>query len=438
LKNYVKRSSGGKFPFFLKMVGGIVALWLLLISPPVYAGSISGESTTLLRMGKAAGDRTIYPLYEYLTLGMNSELGSGVLSANVGGWGRMDLRDKSAEKNNDGALQYGSILYGGNSNNLLFKAGRQFVAEGVAAERIDGLYFRSDVAAGFGVAAFAGSPVAVQSDFEGGDITYGGRITQGIAKYYTIGVSALRTDFDNSRIREEAGLDLWIHPLQQLDIVGRSSYNSITSSWMEHAYTVTVRPIDILRVSADISRINYRDYLYQVTTSALSLTKGIFNLNEKVLTAGGDIELLVGANVRITADYKDYDYEFAGRANYYGGKVAFSLPDSFAAGLSLHRMDGTDAKLKYDEYRVFATKIIGKADVTADFFTVKYDSPINGIDNTYSAAAAVGYQLAEGIKVSADIDYGRSVDFDRDVRGLVKLTWSFDKEYGTKGGQSEK
>ncbi len=81
---------------------------------------------------------------------------------------------------------------------------------------------------------------------------------------------------------------------------------------MEHAYTLTVTPLDKLRFVANFSNINYKDYFYQVTTSALSLTNGLLNPKEDVLTLGGSIEYTPMKNLRIVVDYKNYDYEIAG------------------------------------------------------------------------------------------------------------------------------
>jgi len=70
----------------------------------------------------------------------------GNASFGAGGWGRVDLGEKSGDSNPYGDLQYGYVGYGGNKDNLLVNAGRQFIAEGVATERIDGVYLRSDLA----------------------------------------------------------------------------------------------------------------------------------------------------------------------------------------------------------------------------------------------------------------------------------------------------
>jgi hypothetical protein len=435
LKSYYRSKSRCPIPFVLRMIGGIAVFCSLLISQQMtaYADSMSLESETIFRMQKI-DDRNLYPLYEYLRFsGSGNVSDRGTLSVKAGGWGRFDLRDRSGDSNPYGDLQYGYVSYGGNKDNFLFNAGRQFVAEGVATERIDGLYLRSDLAAGFGAAAFVGSPVVTQPNFKGGDVSYGGRISQGNPRYYSVGLSALRTDYNNSRIREEQGIDVWVRPMNQVDLSGRSSYNSITSGWMEHAYTVTVNPLDKLRFTANLSKINYNDYFYQVTTTALSLTNGLLNPKEDVFTLGGSLEYTPTKNLRVIVDYKNYDYKIAGQAKYYGGKATFSLPESTAVGLSYHRMAGEVDKLKYDEYRIYASKSIGKTNLTVDLFDVHYESPINGIRDTYAISAAAGYEVTPSVQVSANIEYARTTDSDNAVAGMFKLVYRFDTNFGAEG-----
>jgi hypothetical protein len=435
LKSYDMSKSRCPILFVLRMIGGIAVFCSLVIGlqAQANAASVSGESETIFRMQKI-NERDLYPLYEYLRVsGSDNVRESGTLAINAGAWGRVDLQDRSGEKNPYGDLQYGYVSYGGNKDNLQINAGRQFIAEGVATERLDGLYLRSDLAAGFGVAAFVGSPVVTTSNFKGGDVTYGGRISQGNLKYYSVGLSALRTDEDSSRIREEQGIDIWVHPLRQVDLVGRSSYNSITSGWMEHAYTLTITPLDKLRFTANLSQINYKDYFYQVTTSALSLTSGLLNPKEDVLSLGGSLEYTPMKNFRIVVDYKNYDYAVAGQAQYYGGKATYSLPESYAAGLSYHRMAGEIDKLKYDEYRIFASKNIGPVNLTVDLFDVHFESSINGIQNTYALSAAVGYAVTPALQVSGDVEYSRTTDSSNAVACMFKLVYRFDMNLGAEG-----
>ena len=439
MKSDCRRMSGCISPFAVWIIGMVTALCSLIIAAPTAAETLlSGQSTTIFRMGKGADERTLNPLYEYLRLKGESEGEKGAFSLNMGGWGRADLRERTSDKKTNADLQYGNVNYQGKNDNLWLTAGRQFVAEGVATERLDGLYLRGDLAAGFGAAAFVGSPVLTEPNATGGDVLYGGRLMHSMPEYCTVGVSALRTDDNGDRIREEMGIDLWFHPLSQIDVTGRSSYNSITSGWMEHAYAVTVTPLEKLRIYADLSKINYNDYFYQVTTNVFSLAK-LIDPKEDVFALGGGVEITLLENLRLTADYKGYDYKLAGHADYYGGKASLLLDDSFMAGASIHRMEGESAKLRYNEYRVYGSKRLGKANLTLDFFDVKYDSAVDGITNTYSATAAVAYDLTERVQVAADVSYSRSTDFNHLLSGLVKLTWSFDKKIGTEGGaKSEK
>ncbi|MBW6485345.1 MAG: hypothetical protein K0B01_04245 [Syntrophobacterales bacterium] len=412
-----------------------VSLLLFLLLPNVgQAVSVSGESQTILRMERAADDRKLLPIYEYLSLGIENDLKEGALSGDFGGWGRLDTRDRRPGGRAEGAFQYGNVSYQGNNNNLQFTAGRQFVAEGVAAERLDGLYLHSDFAGGFGAAAYVGAPVVTEPNFKGGDVTYGGRFSHSVPKYYSLGLSILQTNYDGNRIREEAGLDLWLHPLPKLDLAGRSSYNSVTSGWMEHAYALTFNPLGNLRISADLAGINYRDYFQQMTTSVFSLTTGIIDPDERQFSLGGGIEVSPIEGLALVVDYRNYDYKIAGEAKYFGGKATFTASESFMVGFSLHRMAGETARLTYDEYRLFASKTLGKASLMADFFDVKYDSAISGIKNTYCASVGVGYGISEQLQLAVAVDYSKSIDFDHNLMGLIKLTYSFDKTFGAGGG----
>ncbi|WP_240731854.1 hypothetical protein [Geobacter sp. FeAm09] len=396
-------------------------------------------------MGKTdfRDSRNVYPAYEYLRLSVaDTDKDGGRTSLHVGGWLRGDLGDKSArDRYADADVQYGYLSYQGARNNFQINAGRQFVAEGVATERLDGLYLRNDFAAGFSAAAFIGSPVVTEPSFKADDLLFGGRIVHSMPAYYSVGVSALKSFADSSRYREEEGIDLWLHPVKQLDITGRSSYNSLTNGWMEHAYAISCVPLDNLRLYGNLGNINYKDYFYRVTTSALSFTNRLIDPNEQVMTLGGGLAYTPVKNFTIAADYKHHNYEIAQGADYYGGKLSYSRPRSLAAGFSVYRMDGKVDKLKYWEYRVFASKTLGKTDLALDVIDLNYDSTLsmNNVRNALTVAVAASHEINESLKVGADIDYSRNPDFDNEVKGLVKLTYVFDSKRVAEGrAKSEK
>jgi hypothetical protein len=406
-----------------------------------YDYSFSGESSTIFRMRTTIDKKNLYPAYEYLRLNMtdNRSDGSGV-SFYLGAWGRADLADKSGEKNPDAELQYAYLTYRSATNNSVATVGRQFVSEGVAAERIDGVYLRTDIDYGFGASAFAGNSVITEPTYQGGAVTYGARISQSNKKYYNVGLSVLKSDHENnSRFREESGIDLWLHPLAQIDLTGRSNYNAMTSGWMESSYGLTYSPLSTLRFGADFAHVNFKDYLYGVTTSALSITNPVWKMNEKQTAVGASVGYTGVKNLSVIADYKFYSYDQSGDASYFGGKASYTFPEDLVVGGAIHRMEGYIDRLRYTQARVFASKKIGHFDLTVDALNVNYDKSINGISNSYAITGAGGYEVNRKLKLGADVEYSKNPDFDREVRALVKATYLFDTKNAAEGGtKSEK
>lgn len=426
---------------YLRAFGLLLASNLLLAAPLLAADfSLAGESTTILRMRTTTEDKDLYPLYEYLHLNAGSKLADGAnLAFYLGAWGRVDLADKTTDRYSDKDLQYGYLSYRAAKNNLVVNLGRQFVSEGIAAEKLDGIYLRSDFLEGVSAAAFVGSPVLTETDFKGADLVYGGRISHSMPKYYSIGFSALKNEAnDSSRYREEKALDLWVHPLQQLDLTGRSAYNSVTKNWMEHAYVITLSPLDNLKLSGSVTNINYRDYFHNVTTKALSMTNGILENGESFIAVGTGASYTFLKDYTVAADYKNYNYDIAGDANYYGGKVTALLPGAVSAGGGYHRMDGASEKLKYSEYRLYALKKLGHMEMSADFIDINYDKSVNGIRDSFSVTGSLGYEFNEKLKLVTDLDYSRNPDFAREVRGFVKVIYAFDSKRSEGRSKSEK
>jgi len=436
-----KNNVGASRNIYLTLASTLFLLPQLSFTTPAIAAdySLSGESRTIFRMKTTTDDKDLFPLYEYLNMSMSKKLADGAsLSMHLGAWGRYDLGEASTNDYSDADLQYGFISYRAAKNNTVANLGRQFVVEGVAAEKIDGLYLRNDFIGGITAAAFAGAPVASETDSGVANLVYGGRISHSMPKYYSVGLSFLKNEHESgSRYREEEGIDIWVHPASQLDLVGRSSYNSITNDWMEHAYTLTFAPLDPMKITAGVSNINYRDYLHTVTTNALRLNNGIINQNESLLATNIGMSYRILKNLTLAADYKNYRYDIAGDANYYGGKVDFALPD-FVTGASFHRMDGDNDRLRYYESRLFALLKFDHLNISADVTNLTYDQRINAVRNVFSATGSVGYEVKENLKLGADLEYSQNPDFDDEVRGLVRLVYAFDTKLGEGRGKSEK
>jgi hypothetical protein len=208
------------------------------------------------------------------------------------------------------------------------------------------------------------------------------------AGLYTVGISYLKEEKNSSTFREEEGIDLWVRPVNKVELMGRSSYNAETSGWMEHAYYLMLGPFDKLRFNTEASWINYADYFAGATTNVFKMTPGgPIDPREKVNILGEEIFYSIDKNWAVSVDYKKYDYDIAGGANYYGAKATYVSPKSYNAGLSIHKMDGDTNRLKYDEYRVYASKKIDKVDVAVDLLDVKYKEAINDVTSAYSGNA---------------------------------------------------
>ncbi len=414
-----------------RTVSAAALLSLIMLSMPGHsrAASLSGDSSTYVQSRQTAGGSNILGGYEYLDFAVK-DIGNETVSFHTGGWVRDDFQTEEFGKKSNSDLQYSYLSFKSKTDNTVVNLGRVMVFEGVAAERVDGIYARTDVKGGFGISAFGGSPVETNINTPGNNEIYGGRLSHQVSGLYTIGISALKEVKDSQDYRREEGVDLWVHPLDKVDITGRSSYNDITQNWAEHTYALLVGPFAKLRFDTTASWINYDDYFFRATTSALSVASGLIIDDEKATILGESASYQATDNVSIIADYKNFDYSLEGDANYYGGMLKYSDPDSGGVGLGYHRMNGSTDKVRYNEYRVYCYKKLGKFDLSADVLNVVYASAINGVKNSYSGSLAAQYELTEAWKLGADVEYSHNPDFNQDTRGFVKLLYQF----GAKGG----
>jgi len=406
-----------------------LVLVLLIVPATSRSASLSGDSSTYLQSREDVDKAKILGGYEYLDFAVQ-DIDTETISFHTGGWLRYDFRAEEYGNKSTSDLQYSYLSFKSKADNTIVNLGRVMVFEGVAAERVDGAYARTDLKGGFGLSAFGGVPVETNADIPGNNLIYGGRLSQQWGDVYKIGISALKEEKNSADYRKEEGLDLWMHPYNKVDITGRSSYNDITKGWMENTYVLILGPFDKLRLNTTASWISYDDYFFRATTSALQTMNGFILAGERVQILGEAASYPITDTVLITAEYKNFDYNIAGTANYYGATARFTLPESSGAGAGYHRMEGDNDQLKYDEYRLYGYKKFGKADITADIIDVVYATEINGVKNSYSASLAAQYAIMEAWRLGADIEYSHNPDFNTDLRAFLKLLYQF----GSKGG----
>jgi hypothetical protein len=398
----------------------VCALLALLMAVPDCQGAETDvTSRTYASLRESVSGESIAPLYEYLDLSV-SNMGRSGISFHASGWVRFDLAEESTpgdDLNQDLSYAYFRIPI---RSLAVFMVGRTYVFEGVAAEQVDGAHVRVALPAGLGLALYGGSPVETDLDDRDGDLLYGARFSQGSYGTYEVGVSYLKEDNDGDDFREEAGVDIWYRPFDGLQVEGLSSYNAETSGWMEHAYSVALGPWDGLRVTGDYQSLEYEHFFHSPTTSAFD--RAALDPQEDLVSVGGGVDFTFLGSSTAWAGVTHYDYDLSGEADRYRAGFDFEL-ENYRAGISVGRTDGETDQLAYYDYRAYASKRFGRADVSVDLYDVSYDEEIAGKEHAYAASAALGVDIRDGLRVVADVEYAENPFFDEEVKGFFQLIY---------------
>jgi hypothetical protein len=409
---------------------------VLSLAAAAWAVSLEGTSRSYL-LSREDFQRKLLPGYEYLDFSVR-DMGAESISGHFGGWGRFDFREETGDTD----IQYAFVSYKRKTDNSVVNLGRVTVFEGVAAERVDGVYARTDLPAGFGISAFGGSPVETVANTAGNDIVYGTRLSHQKQGLYAVGVSFLKAEKNDTDFRKEEGVDLWFRPLDKVELLGRSSYNAETKGWMEHAYNLILGPFDKVRLNTELAKISYFDYftfgIPGVVSPAFRLGLDGLAPTDKLTILGEEVQFAATGKLAFAVNYRSLNYDIFGDASSYGARAAYTASKESGAGLSVNRVKGDARKNKYWEYRAYAYRVMGKVNVALDLIDVGYDEDINGVSRSSSASIAAGYALSENLKVGADVEYMKTPDFDKDIRVFARLIYSFAVSPGSRRAMPEK
>ena len=386
-------------------------------------GEIYFSTRTYLQFYEDARGNRYGPLYERVDLQLQDK--SSKWSFRSSGLLRYDLRTTINGKREMDELTYAFVTYTPFSDSgPVFKIGRYYVFDGVAADQIDGIHSSWEVTPSTGFSIFGGRPVETEFDGKRGDSVYGGRVFQRIGNKAEMGGSFLKEDNDDGRYREELGFDLWLLPVKGLELQGHSFWNNITKGWMEHSYTLRV-PLQKVVIAGLFGQSNYHNAFSARTLSAFS--PELLGQDEGLTKIGAAVEFPVVKNVSATINYTGYGYRKAGDARYYGVAVKADLK-RISAGISLHRMAGDAERLRYVEYRAYVKQGYRRMTFVLDAIGLHYDLPISGLTNAYSVSAAATYKINNSFSAGADIGYSKNPDFTRNTTLLMKLVYNFRKD----------
>lgn len=395
-------------------------LAILFLPTGVFAADLVGRSRTFLSAKETVFNENILKVYEYVDLSLYN-IGKKDISFHASGWGRYDIENLSGRDRQEGELAYAYVDVPVKAMNARFRLGRQFVFAGAASEQIDGTSITTRIS-GFGASLFAGSPPELDIDHRGGDSILGWRLSHQKKGLYEVGASYLKEDNDSTDFREEYGADLWLKPAKWLSLQGTSTYNEITSGWMEHTYRLTAAKSGKLKAYAEYSMVDYGHFFNASTMTAFS--NAFVDSQESYSASSLGIEYKPGDSMNYTIRYKSYSYDIAGDADSYGGGVVYTK-GSRIAGLSVDRTNGDTEKLRYYMYRAFASFKVKKLDITGDLTLLDYDAKTASTDQTLSATGAIGYRLKDNLRTGLELTYEENPLFNSETRALLKLNYRF-------------
>jgi len=423
----VVSSGKGLFPVLV----AISLLLPLLLAGTSRAADLSVSSNTYLRYYQkefTGGNKDTYaPLYEYLSADATN-LGGTPVSFHFYGWGRVDLSDPSGGTSGKESGDLGSayLEYLHPKGNAQMKFGRFFFAEGVAAETIDGAFFKVKTPIGFGISGYGGAPVehSILDNTDVGSSIYGGRVFYNRSGVTEIGVSYLKEKgpFEGED-REMYGGDLWLHVFGPVELTAQAAYNQATKGMASQRYALRVVPGSRFDISAGYEAYSYKD-LFQTTLHPAFATPSIDN-TDKVQTIFGimDWEVFSGLTLELVAKNIKHDNDNPGNANRGEAGIRYAFNgkrDVF--GLSAAAVTADRDENEYQEYRGFITYSPSKFHLALDALAQQYKKEIDGKKHAYQVVASAGYKVTAYLALSGDLTYTQSPNYQDDYAGLLRAT----------------
>lgn len=400
-------------------------------APPAGATDIALESRTYVPASGVDGGATHMLLYEYLSLNVEDLVQPGVYFR-IGGWGRTDLADETFGRTSNGELQYAFLGWRAPVLNAEARVGRLSVTGGVArTEVLDGLLLGSDLPGGFDVTLYGGLPVEVGEESRSKDTLFGGRLSQGKAGLYRLGISYLREEDGGEKNREEAGVDIFLAPLPLVELTGTSLYNVADEAWARHDYRLVLGPFaKLVRITATWASTDFPAYFKEPMNNALLPVE-----DEKLDRIGGELEILLGRGFTLAGEYVLFDNaEAESEGSVFGARLDWA-GSGLAAGAGYRQVEGEAVEDRYWEAVAHVTLPAGPVQVSLSGEYLAYEQEINDRKTATTGKLGLSYPASASLELSASAEYGRTPDYDRNVKGLLAMTWRYDasmKKGGTK------
>ncbi len=390
--------------------------------------ALSSKTYLLYSRGDVAGGakQDFAPLYEYLS-GDARGLGGRPVSFHFYGWGRQDLADDSGTGPRSGDIGSAFLLYAHPEGNAEARLGRFFVAEGTAAEILDGAFVKVRSPIGLGISLFGGLPVEQAiGGTKTGDSLYGGRLFFTAAGFAEVGATyVMEKGAFGGDDRESVGGDLWVRPGVPIELFGRAAYNLSTKALATERYVARVASIPRLELSVGYEAYHYKD-LFQTAENPAFMGASSPG-DDKVRTTFASVAFEVTKELSLEGAVKAIRHALADPGDARRGEIGvrYSYNErKDAAGLSAAVVTADADENEYTEYRAFASYSPAAWRFALDGLTHRYKAdPLGGANKTeYQVVASAGWQALSNLKVTGDLTYTQSPQFKEDTRGLVKAS----------------
>ncbi|NTW78546.1 MAG: hypothetical protein HGB32_00170 [Geobacteraceae bacterium] len=402
------------------------------------AADFGVNGTTLVRMEKQSypgfAKKTLLPATQFLGID-SSGLYDGNLSLHLYGWKRADLADNSSEKGStDSAFSYGYLRYRFPKANGEVKAGRFFQSDAGMITQLDGVSARTDLPpAGLALSMFAGRPVPTDNG-NSGDYLAGSRLSQRLAGVLEIGASMLREGGLNNNgpttYRQIMGVDLWHRRGPSLELNGRSFYDTATSGFTEHLYSLSYKPHKTITLATDFQRTPLEHFF---AATNLSRTPFVTNRRETFSSCGASATIALPTTAEVVIDYRHFKRDSRNASDRYGFDIRIPR-EPYLSGFGYHRTGAGNLKTgsetdfsSYHELRGYTLYRKGKIDGSLDVIAQLFDDAIFGKDHGYELQASCGYHLMPELKFSVDLSIGDNPLVENEFKGLARVTFAFDK-----------
>lgn len=417
---------------------GTVLMIFLGLPGMAMAAEFHLQSDTLFRFFEretGEGDeRQAAPAYEYLRVDAGSATEPG-LSFHAYGWGRLDLADDDYFRDDAaGEILYGYLEYRAKEANFNARLGRQYLFEGVANEVLDGLRLSTDLGRYFTASVYGGQPAALDAENgRDGDLLYGGRLGHRLAGWYDVGVSYKRVDNDDDLAEKMLGIDLGVYLPHGISLYGFSSRNLETDGWGEHAYELRFKLAGI-DIRPYYQQFRFEDQFGTGANGAYPF-RFLAETGEEIKVVGADATWSTGEAWDLGAKVKNYAYDRRDDdTRYYAALATWHASPSCSLGGEAGVMDGDASRDDYVLLRVYAfwdrlPQALPLGFLTGEVVWVGYREDIYGEDTSLFVSLGAGRRfLEDALEVRLSGDYSRDPYFDHDVRGMLTVSYSLDRQ----------